>query len=302
MFVETLNQVTAQTSRECQGSKYLGEYLSHAIGIWCNQLNISQDITDYILRGYVQPEIIDFTKYIYKEGKTEMNNWTRPTPFGEVPTIFTLENPFYQQINTLLNRMNIRGDSIKFIVIIAFAITAIGYFIYILNQPKQQQTTRREEPEKSNSNPLASSIYTVQTPPIPTPTVQKITKQFLVLVVSHSQADFLESLQAKGRIDFKDGESLYEITKCLWLGSETEYSKIKPNIREYSVAKGAESEYDIYLVSIELNQADEGFNSNVDNQLDRYDAFRKLADLAVNLTISPRLQMEAYGNIGVYSR
>ena len=75
MFVETLNQVTAQTIRECQGSKCFGEYLSHAIGIWCNQLNISQDITDYILRGYVQPEIKDFTKYIYKEGKTEMNNW-----------------------------------------------------------------------------------------------------------------------------------------------------------------------------------------------------------------------------------
>jgi hypothetical protein len=302
MFVETLNQVTDQTIRECQGSKYFEDYLSHAISIWCNQLNIRQDITDYILRGYYQDEIITLTNCIYREGTIEKKTCKIPTPFGDAPTIFTVENPLYQHINALLNRINIRSNNMKFIVLIAFAITAIGFFIYQLNQQKQQQTTRRDEPRQSNSNPPAPSISTVQTPPIPTPPVKIITKQFLVLVVSHLQADFLESLQAKGRIDFKDGESLYEVTKYLWLGSETEYSKIKPNIREYSVAKGAESEYDIYLVSIELNQADEGFYSNVDNQLDRYDAFRKLADLVVNLTISDRLPMEAYENIGVYNR
>lgn len=301
MFVETLNQVTNQVDRQCKGSKFARDYLSHAIGIWCNQLNMSQDVTDYIRRGYFRQEIITLTDYIYTQGTTEMNNWKIPTPFGEAPTSFAVKNQFYQHINDLWNRMNIRSDNIKFIVLIAFAITAIGYFIYILNQPKQKQTTPREEPRQSNSNPPVISIPTVQTPPIPTPPLKIITKQFLVLVVSHSQADFLESLKAKRRIDFKDGESLYEITKYLWLGSETEYSKIEPNIGKYSVAKGAESEYDIYLVCIELNQADKGFNSSVD-QLDRYDAFRKLADLSVNLTISPRLQMEAYGNIEVYNR
>ena len=243
MFVEILNQVTAQTSRECQGSKYRREYLSHAIGIWCNQLNISQDITDYIRRGYSQPEIINFTNYIYKEGTTEMNIWKIQIPFTD-------ENSFYQHINALWNRMNIRGNNIKFIVLIAFGVTAIGYFIYILNQQKQEETTRIKEPEKSNSNPLDSSIPTVKTPPTPTPTVKKITKQFLVLVVSHLQADFMESLEAKGQINVNDGETLYETTEYLWLGDETEYSKIEPNIGKYSVAKGAESEYDIYLVSI----------------------------------------------------
>jgi hypothetical protein len=172
-----------------------------------------------------------------------------------------------------------------------------------LKEEQSQQLTHREESRKFDPNPPGSDTSTVQPLPSPTPPVKIITKQFLVLVVSHLQADFLESLKAKRRIDFKDGESLYEVTKYLWLGSETEYSKIEPNIGKYSVAKGAESEYDIYLVSIEINQADEGFNSNV-NQLDRFDAFRNLAlaDLPVNLTISPRLQMEAYGNIGVYSR
>lgn len=302
MFVEKLNQVTAQTIRERQGSKDFSEDLSHAIGIWCNQFNMSQDITDYIRRGYYQDEIQRLTNYIREEGRTENKIWigTIPTIFGDAPKRFTVANPFYKHINALFYRMNIRSEDMKFIVLIAFAITAIGYFIYRLNQQKQE-TTRGEEPRPSNPTPLAPTVSTVQTPSSPTPSIPKITNQFLILVVSHSQADFLKSLVAKSRINSNDGESLYEITKYLWLGSETEYSQIKRNIMEYSVAKGEESEYDIYLVYIELNQADEGFNSNVD-QLDRYDAFRKLADLSVNLTISPRLQMEAYGNIGVYNR
>ncbi|MEY3868414.1 MAG: hypothetical protein RLZZ338_2305 [Cyanobacteriota bacterium] len=300
MLVETLKQVTNQINLE--GQDHFVDYLT-AICIWCNKLNMSQDINDYIRGDNYQHEIIALTEYICKEGTTEINNCKIQTPLGEPPTNFTIENSFNQHINDLLNRMNIRSDNITFIVLIALAITAIGYFIYILNQPKQQQTTRREEPRKSNSNPPGNSISTVQTPPIPTPPVKIITKQFLVLVVSHLQADFLKSLEAKGRIDFEDGEFLYEITKYLWLGDESEYSKIKANIPDYSVVKGSESEYDIYLVSIELNQADEGFKRKV-NQLDRYDAFRKLADadLEVKLTISPRLQMEAYENIGVYNR
>lgn len=173
-------------------------------------------------------------------------------------------------------------------------------------EEQSQLPTRREEPSQYNPNPPGYRISTVQmppipTPPIPTPPVKIITKQFLVLVVSHLQADFLESLKAKGRIDSKDGESLYEITKYLWLGDESEFSQRKANLNRYLVSEGAESEYDIYLVYLELKQADEGFKPKV-NQLDRFDAFRKLADLSVNLTISPRLQMEAYENIGVYYR
>jgi hypothetical protein len=169
-------------------------------------------------------------------------------------------------------------------------------------QPKEEQSpqpTRTEEPSQYNPNPPGSSISKVQKSPIPTPPV--ITKQFLVLVVSHLQGDFLGSLKAKGRINVNEGEALYEITKYLWLGDESEFSQRKANLNRYLVSEGAESEYDIYLVYIELKKADKGFNSNV-NQLDRFDAFRNLANLAVNLTISPRLQMEAYENIGVYNR
>lgn len=137
----------------------------------------------------------------------------------------------------------------------------------------------------------------------PSPLVQENAKQssVLVLVISASQAEFLESLKDKNHIDVSEGEQLYQITRYLWLGTETELSQKIPDINEYSVAKGAESEYNIYLVEIKLNQDDEGFKPNV-NQLDRYDAFRKLADLEVDVKVSERLKIEAYENIGVYNR
>ena len=123
----------------------------------------------------------------------------------------------------------------------------------------------------------------------------------LVLVISASHADFLESLKDKKHIDVSEGEQLYQITRYLWLGSETELSQKRHDINKYSVAQGAESEYNIYLVEIKLKQSDEGFKPNV-NQLDRYDAFRKLADLAGDVKVSDRLKIEAYEKLGVYNR
>jgi hypothetical protein len=98
-----------------------------------------------------------------------------------------------------------------------------------------------------------------------------------------------------------DGERLYEITKYLWLGSETGFNEGEASINQYSVSAGKESEYDIYLVYFKLKQPDEGFKPNI-NQLDRYDAFRKLDYLAIDFKISHRLQMEAYENFEIYNR
>ena len=291
MFVTILNKVADQINQKYRGIPHDRLFedidpLFEAIKIWCKKLDLNDDETNYIKEIYCRDEVKELTDYLDEEWKFNL--------LFKRSKLYDLE--FWKVI-----KIKGKDENIKFIVLIAFAITAICYCIYKLDKlDKEQQITRREGTIKSSNDPS----FTVQNPsdktlpPSPNPT---ITKQFLVLVVSHAEAGFLESLQAKRRIDFKDGESLYEITKYLWVGTEDKYSKIKANISDYSVAKGAESEYDIYLVSIELNQADEGFNSNV-NQLDRYDAFRKLADLSVNFTISPRLRIEAYENIGVYNR
>ncbi|MEG4944878.1 hypothetical protein [Microcoleus sp. F4-D5] len=160
-------------------------------------------------------------------------------------------------------------------------------------QDEQSQLPTHRKPRESVSNRPST--------PVEIPLVQENTKQVLILVISASQVEFLESLKDKNSIDVSDGELLYQITRYLWLGSETELSRKIPDINEYSVAKGAESEYNIYLVEIKLKQDDEGFKPNV-NQLDRYDAFRKLADLAGEVKVSDRLQIEAYENLEVYNR
>ena len=160
-------------------------------------------------------------------------------------------------------------------------------------EQQSQQPTDRENRESSNPPSQPVETFLVQ---------EKAKKSsILVLVVSASNAEFLKSLKDKKHIDVSDGELLYPITRYLWLGSETELSQKKADINEYSVAKGTESEYNIYLVEIKLNQDDDGFKPNV-NQLDRYDAFRKLAELAVDIKVSDRLQIEAYENLEVYNR
>ncbi|MEG3935355.1 MULTISPECIES: hypothetical protein [unclassified Microcoleus] len=162
---------------------------------------------------------------------------------------------------------------------------------------------QQEEPQPPTDRKPGEFVINPPPPPDKNAVVQENAKQslVLVLVISASQAEFLESLKDKKHIDVSEGEQLYQITRYLWLGSDTELSLQKPDINKYSVAKGAESEYDIYLVEIKLKQDDEGFKPKV-NQLDRHDAFRNLAGLAVEVKVSDRFQMEAYEKLEVYNR
>lgn len=180
----------------------------------------------------------------------------------------------------------------QLIAMIAFGVTAVGYWLYIINRQKQQpqQQPSRQVPKQyaHTDNPSSSSV-------------QVVTKKSLVLVISASHTDFIESLKAKKTIDINDAERLYKVTNYLWLGSESGFNQKKANLKNYSVFPGKESEYDINLVYMELKQNDEGFKPKI-NQIDRYDAFRKLPGLVVSVEISPRLQMEAYENFEVYNR
>ncbi len=283
MFFKTLDEVTKQTNKDCQ-SENLNDYLIYAIRIWCEKLNRTEDI----FRGTEQDKIKRLATYIYTEWKPKQEE--ERNLFLQVVKVRKKS----RLSDLVLNLINVGwNENVKFIVLIAFGITAVAYCVYLLDQQKKKQINRREEPRQYNANPPS---FTVQSPP-----EQTITKQVLVLVVSASQADFIESMKAKNRINVSDGEVLHEITKYLWLDSKNNFNKKTANINQYKVSKGEESEYDIYLVYIKLNQADKGFEPNV-NQLDRYDAFRKLADLGVELEVSPRLQMEAYEDIDVYSR
>ncbi|BAY21186.1 hypothetical protein NIES2100_09350 [Calothrix sp. NIES-2100] len=267
--------------------------LSYAIELWCNELEISNHISSYILQGCQLPAVKEWTEFIWQEAIQDKKTWKIPILGAELPTLIQTENQFYCQINLFLQRMNIRIGHMKVIALIAFGMTAVGYWLYKTNYQKQvQQIKQPTFRQESRQNEYVSSY--------PQPIAHTITKQFLVLVISASQADFLESLEAKRAIDINDAERLYKFTKYLWIGSESEFNQKQANLKNYSVT-AEKSEYDINLVCLDLKQSEEGFKPSI-NQLDRYDAFRKLPDLVVNFTISDRLQMEAYENFEVYNR
>ncbi|TAE61515.1 MAG: hypothetical protein EAZ87_01565 [Nostocales cyanobacterium] len=304
-FIKLLEQVSDQVSYELQ-RRYnrplqnipFNLKLYYAVQSWTLQLKISENenITNFILINSQLDAVIELTKYLRTESLTEKKSVEIPIPFGNFK-IFNTDNEFYYRVNSFLSRMSIRSDNMKIIVLIGFVIVAVGYWVYIINRQKEQAQQPTRRPEIRQNEYVSNS----PSPAIQTPSIERITKQFLVLVISASQIDFLNSILEKRSIDFNDGENLYELTKYLWTGSEADYKTIQSNISRYQVYSGQESEYDIHLVSIEIKQIDPGFKPNV-NQLDRYDAFRKLSDLTVDFQISPRLQMEAYGDFAVYNR
>jgi hypothetical protein len=303
-FIKLLQEVSDQVSyelpriynRPLQNISF-NVMLYHAIKFWNIKLGIHTDINDFILRNSQLDAVTKLTEYLITESITMEKNVTETNLLDGLTTIFKQKSDFYNRIHLFLYRMSIRSENMKIIVLIGFVITAVGYWLYIINRQKEQtqQPTRRPETRPNQY------ISTSPSPLVQTPPVQRITKQFLVLVISASQIDFLNSILSKRKIDFSDGEKLYELTEYLWIGQEIDYQKIKSNISSYQVSPGQESEYDIHLVSIEIKRIEPGFQSNV-NQLDRYDAFRKLSDLTVDFEISPRLQMEAYGDFAVYNR
>lgn len=106
-------------------------------------------------------------------------------------------------------------------------------------------------------------------------------------------------MKDKRAVDINDAQIFCNVTKYLWIGFESSLNQKKANLKNYSVSTEQESEFVINLIYIELKQSEEGFKPN--DKLDRYDTFRKLPDLVVDFTISPRLQMEAYENFEVYN-
>ncbi|MBE9191646.1 hypothetical protein IQ230_15075 [Gloeocapsopsis crepidinum LEGE 06123] len=285
MFIQNLIQVTNQL-RRAQLNNCIQEYILCGIEIWCKQLFIDQNVADYIVKNYKEwGEIQDITAFSWSEWqpkKREVKNI-----FGQITEEMPITSRLNYLITRVLKRININSGNMVFIALITFAVTAVGYLLYKSNQPEQKnnftETTKNDNNNYSN------------------PPIQKIDQHFLVLAVDAKKASLIQSLKNKEYISLRDGEEIYDATQYLWLGSESTFNQKKSNMKKYRVLSGEESEYDIYLLYLKLSQSDEGFEPNL-NQLARYDAFRKLADLTIDFEISPRLQMEACTNFELYSR
>ncbi len=310
-FTSTLNKIAQKLSSGTQiNNKSESDLLNNAVKLWCEELDFDHKKISYI---YQRPEIIDLISCLLKEKR--QHDSTENSLFQKINNLlnFFRENPLSQKINNLLSQINLnfRTTNMEFIVLIAFVITAVGYCVYLINHsPKQQQLTQKTNNTSSETSPQISDPISTTPPspeklPQPSPKLLAPTSNtppsseqsyLLVLVVSASNKSLIDSLRTGEKIDKENSEKLYDATQYLRQDTEDKLSQKLANLNQYQATEA--SEYDIYLITIELNKADEGFKPNV-NQLDRYDAFSNLSKVK---EISPRLQIEAYENLDVYSR
>jgi hypothetical protein len=207
--------------------------------------------------------------------------------FAESQEVIEIVHIVYKAIkpNKLINlyrkvfNMNINTD-IKTIIVIALGITGLGFLLFTLNQSNKSTDQKQTIPKLSTVN-----------------------YQHLILVISATKADILDTLSINHSPDNDLCDKLYQSTKFIWFGSKQQSLALFDDIfSERGVGYGNESEYDVYFVKIEIKDySEDGFNSGV-SSIKRIDAFRNLSDLGKILDISKRLPANAYQQRNLYNR
>lgn len=285
-FAQLLNvlsrEVWNKVTHENKNNPSFRDVLDCAVNSWCCKLDIPNEGTRYI-NQWQQDEIKEITNDIWNEWKPKTNYslWGVQTSISK----------FKEYILTkVVNRMKNPDDNIKFILLIAFVVTGVGYALYLLHKKSERQA------------PSSKSSQSVSTLP---PRQDKAYHTWtLVLVINAGQEEIIQSLKTNCRVMPNEGEALYRATQALWMDSEADFSKSELKNRFYDAREERESkksEYDVHFLQIELYKRDPGFYPNA-NQIDRLDAFRRLPENSGKVIVSPRLPSKAYENTDVYSR
>lgn len=288
-FVEILRQVSEKVKSQTYPINRHNEYrfesfLPNSIKAWCEKLQIDKEVSEHIFQKLwaENSNVQNLAREIYDGYNKSQELINKP--------FFNPKSNLYYLLKTQLKEIDIDMNKNEIMLLSGFAITVIGYLIFSNNQ--------QEKPKQSLKN--KEQIYSSQSPPI-----QRKIPQILVLVINALKAEIAKTLNRQGKINPDDYEAIYRGTESLWIGSQSNLSSQLKNCfstsNQFVVPEGEESEYDVYLVQIELKDTDKGFEKNAD-QLARIDAFRRLADLSVKVTVSPRLRVNAYQNTGVYQR
>ena len=262
--------------------------LQMAIRAWCNQLiplSEKQRVENHILQRLQYYEIKDVGHWLYEE-------WEPKKLMG-----LDLRSTLFKYAENIFSKLNIANGSTEIIVFIALVITAVSYFICMSNKPQEIEHTKLSQSVQPPPAPIARPEPTLKYPPVQ-PTYSDV-KYLLILVVSATQQLVINSLKEKREIDYENYELLYKGTQYLCQGIKSDLKSKLDRVNQYSSKD--ESEYDVYLITIELEQANQGFDKGV-NQLDRYDAFRELPNLALKVEVSERLKMGAATDFDVYVR
>lgn len=280
-------------------TKYSSEYLvlDDAILIWCNRLSIdkifpryspnippvSQKIKQHTNQWIQNDYLVSLSLKIYRrlllitDSNLTKGGGNVFFSFKDFP-----QDKFKINIKETKNNM-----SNKMLLLIAFVLTGVGLLLFLLNK-KEKTNNSREYKERSNTY-------------LPYQPLQE--KYVLALLINGDRNQkLIQSLKNSSYLKPEDSRQLYNATQALWIGSKTEFerSKIKSEFNNSDLLT-TKSEYDVYFVSIELNEIDPGFKQNA-NQMDRIDAFKELANKGDKITVSERLLSKAYENTEFYSR
>ena len=203
-------------------------------------------------------------------------------------------SPGKELINLASRFLSGTNIEIKIIVILAFISVSTSYMAYKLKEDQQKiEDQKRRDSSNSQDQSLQASSMIPQT----SANIIAPKRYSLVLAIPASKEAILSSLY-NAVINQKDYEELYKATQSLGV-FETNQVQLRDQTNQFQVSEA--SEYDMYLVQVDLTQLDPRFGPDQD-QMDRYDAFRNLPNLVADIKISSRLTMDVCTSFNLYVR
>lgn len=257
--------------------------LEDSIKLWCQKIGFNHD---YIINNnYIFYYIKDLSSRLYQEWDAKTTNvHEKITRLKMNASYYDNQSPLNRIIEEFINQLPLRNrtmNNTKFIVFLGLIITGVAVVVDKLNKESTSTSNQRRTRSTSVLSPKAT-----------------IAPQ-LILIVNASKKDCLDKIKNQGnKIQTEDCDKLYRATKFLWMGTKDELDNNFKNYDAYIAQQDQESEYDVYLVQIDLPEMMEGFKQDA-NTLERIDAFRELINLPIK--ISPRLKVSIYENTNVYT-
>lgn len=190
-------------------------------------------------------------------GKNPIKFVNRIDPIGMVPNVKTkIEELDQKTFKEIISKSIMDGNQVKFLLLIAFVLAAIGIAIYQLNQNESSETENPPPPNGSSKTVLFFALYADDA------------EEYQVI-------DDLESNSISPNVvNFMSRTSNI---KTLWQGTEKKYESTKIKECENYPSAPQKDQDDIYLVKMILDKREPEFEEDSPATSWRR-AFRRIAD------------------------
>jgi hypothetical protein len=280
--------------RLSRNSKVLS--LDDAIKVWCKEADIPYEEIKPDLDAFLQDNsVIQDVSKMYKK-LLEVTNHKLPRPINIVGEFFLddLSRKLKSIIQTTQKEIHEMED-IKLFLLVAFVLTGIGFMLSKSKSISLSRTAQKRE------NTFGTRSYSSTPQPISDHQVAKKNILFLVLK-TYKVKNVIGKLKQSGITnDIIDEVFSIPAIESLWQGTEDEFRQTR--LEQYFAQPEAlnQSEYDVYLVKIELdNKSYEEFKEG-SSSMSRYKAFRQLIGTSSQkITVSKRISGTDYDTSVLY--